>query len=187
MDDLRNLWQNQEVEEMNISVEALRAKAARFQARIRRRNLREQAACAFVIVGFGWMCFTTPAAVPRIAFGLIILAAIYVAYCLRARGSAKPLPSDLGRDNCLAFHRRELARQRDLLRGIWKWYLGPLLPGIVLLVIYGIAVAPEKWWRPMPFAVVAVFAFWLIARLNKQGAQQLDRQIEEVDRELRGA
>ena len=31
MDDPRNLWQSQEVEEMKISVDELRAKAAKFQ------------------------------------------------------------------------------------------------------------------------------------------------------------
>jgi hypothetical protein len=39
MDDLRNLWQKQEVEEVKmISVDELRVKAAKFQSRIRWRN-----------------------------------------------------------------------------------------------------------------------------------------------------
>ena len=55
MDDLKNPWQNQEVEEVRISVDELRLKAAKFQSRIRWRNLREQAACLFVIAFFAAM------------------------------------------------------------------------------------------------------------------------------------
>jgi len=60
MDDLRNLWQKQEVEQMRISVDELRAEAAKFKSRIRWRNLREQVACLFVIVAFGVMCVKFP-------------------------------------------------------------------------------------------------------------------------------
>ena len=68
MDDLRNLWQNQEVEEVRISVDELRVKAAKFQGRIRWRNLREQAVCLFVIPAFGAMSLKIHQAVPRISF-----------------------------------------------------------------------------------------------------------------------
>jgi hypothetical protein len=57
-----------------------------------------------------------------------------------------PLPAEMGREYGIAFYRRELEKQRDLLRGIWKWYLGPLIPGLALFVslghCYGSAGAP---------------------------------------------
>ena len=56
MDDPRNLWQTQEVEEMRISVEELRAKAAKFNGRIRWRNVREYVAALIVIVWGGPAC-----------------------------------------------------------------------------------------------------------------------------------
>jgi hypothetical protein len=186
MDDLRNLWQKQEAEEVKmISVDELRVKAAKFQSRIRWRNLREQAACLFVVAAFGAMSWKTPQTVPRIGFALIIAGAIYVAWHIQKWGSAKVLPADLGRANCVGFYRDELERQRNLLRSIWKWYLGPLIPGMSLLVIYGIWVAPpDRRWFPISYAVAAAALFWLVGWLNQRAARRLEGQITELDREL---
>ncbi len=187
MDDPRNLWQKQEVEEVKISVDELRAKAAKFQSRIHWRNLREQAACLLAIVWFGAMSVKTSQIVPRIAFALIVAGAIYVAWHIQKWGAPGVLPADLGRANCAGFYRDELERQRSLLRSIWKWYLGPLIPGMGLLVIYGIWVAPSsKRWFPIVYAVAAAVAFWLIGRLNQRAARRLEGQIAELDRELPG-
>jgi hypothetical protein len=182
MDDLRDIWQSQEVEEMKMSFEELRAKASKFQKRIRWRNLREQVACGVVIISFAAMGLKVPATVPRVSFGLIIAGAIYVAWHIQVWGMALALPADLGRASCLEFHRRELERQRDLLRNVWKWYLGPLVPGLALFVIWGIVVAPpERRWFPVAFAIFSAASFGLIGWLNRHAARRLDRQIEELD------
>lgn len=166
---------------MKISIEELRAKASKFQTRIRWRNLREQAACGLVIVLFASRFFKTPQMVPRISFGLIIAGAMYVAWYLHAWGSAQPLPSDLGRDSCMEFHRRELERQRDLLRDIWKWYIGPFIPGFALFAGWLIVNVPaERRWRPAAFAVGCAAFFWGIGWLNRRAARCLDRQIGEL-------
>jgi hypothetical protein len=181
MDDFRNLWQKQEVDEMKISITELRAKAAKFQNRIRRRNLREQVACLFVIIAFGWQFFMSPAIVPRISFGLIVAGAIYVAWHLRAKGTPNGFPTDIGSVNCLNFYRRELEKQRDLLQDIWKWYLGPLIPGMALIVIWGILNAPpERRWFRFAYAVFCVAFFWGTARRNQRGARRLNRQLEDL-------
>jgi len=185
MDDLRNLWQNQEVEEVRISVDELRVKAAKFQGRIRWRNLREQAACLFVITAFGAMSLKIHQAVPRISFALIIAGAIYVAWHIQKWGAPKILPADLGRASCVGFYRDELERQCNLLRSIWKWYLGPLIPGMSLFVLYGIWVTPShRRWFPIAYAVAAAAFFWLIGRLNQRAARRLEEQIAELDRGL---
>ncbi len=185
MDEFRNLWQNQEVEEMRISVDELRAKAAKFQSRIRWRNVREQVACLFVIVFFGAICVKTPQTVPRISDALIVAGAIYVAWHIQVWGAPKSLPADMGRANCVGFYRRELERQRDLLSGIWKWYLGPLIPGMALLVTYAIVAAPpHRRWFPVVYAVAAAAFFWIIGRMNQRAAQRLSGQIAELDSEV---
>jgi hypothetical protein len=188
MDELRNLWQKQEVEEVRIPVDELRVKAAKFQSRIRWRNLREQAACLFVIAAFGAMSWKSPQTIPRIACALIAAAGIYVAWHIRKWGAPKVLPADLGRANCVRFYRDELERQYNLLRSIWKWYLGPMIPGMSLLVLYRIWVAPSgRRWFPMAYAVAAAAFFWLIGWLNQRAARQLQGQIAELDRELPSA
>lgn len=189
MDDLRNLWQKQEVEEVKISVDELRLKAAKFQSRVRWRNLREQAACLFVIAAFSAMSFKIPQTIPRIAFALIIVGAVYVGWHIQRWASPKVVPAaDLGRANCLGFYRSELERQSHLLRRIWRWYLGPMIPGFSVLLIYGIWAAPSgRRWFVVGYAIVAAASFWLIGRLNQNTARRLDGQIAELDRELGGA
>lgn len=182
MDELKNLWQDQEVEKMEISVEELRAKALKLHRRIRWRNLRELLAAAIVIASVTIQFIRVSATVPRISFGLVIAGTIYVVWQLQVRGSAMPIPAEMGRENGIAFYRRELERQRDLLRGIWKWYLGPLVPGLALFVIWGIVTAPPvRRWFPESYAVFCVALFWGIGRLNRRAACRLDRQIEELN------
>ena len=47
--DPRNLWQGQEVEIVTLTVDEVRRRAARFERRIHRRNVREYAAGALVV------------------------------------------------------------------------------------------------------------------------------------------
>jgi hypothetical protein len=183
MDKLRNIWQSQEVEEMKISIEELRAKASKFQREVRWRNLREQIACGAVAVWFAVMYIRVPATVARISFGLIVAGAIYVAWQLHARGTAKPVPSDLGGTSCAEFYRRQLEKQRDLLRNVWKWYLGPLVPGLALFTIWCIVIArPERRWYPEAFAAFAALFFWGVGWLNLRAARRIERTIAELPR-----
>lgn len=181
MDDPRSLWQSQEVEEMRFPVEELRAKAAKFQRLIRWRNWREQAAAVVVIVICARAVWTTPDAVERIGYALMIAGAIYIIVHLWVWGSAQSLPGDLGRADCISFYQSELRRQRDLLRGIWKWYIGPLIPGLAVLTVYHIVIAPPgKRWFPVIYAMVVPAFLWFVGRLNLRAARQIDGRIQEL-------
>src|SRR5579863_2413420 len=131
-DDPREVWQSQHVEPIVMSIEEIRRKALGFERRIRSRNSRETVVAVAMIVVFGWFLIKFATPLERIGSGLTIAGLAYVIY--RMNGSAAPLkvPAESGRESCVAFHRRELERQRDLLRGIWRWYLGPLVPGLVV-------------------------------------------------------
>jgi hypothetical protein len=187
MNDPRNLWQGQEVEEMKISVEELRAKAAKFQSRIHWRNAREYVAALAVIVMFGRAFWRNSHIVPRIASALIIAGAIYIVWHLWKWGAPKFLPADMGRADCLRFYRRELERQRDLLRSVWKWYIGPIIPGMALGFINSVATAPSarRWHQFVAVAVLAAF-IWIIVWMNQRAARRLDGRIADLDREAGG-
>jgi hypothetical protein len=187
MTDPRNLWQTQEVEEMKFSVEELRAKAAKFQRRVQRRNLREYLAALIVIVWCGWGFWNMPQIVPRIAFAWLMAAAIFYTWYLHRWGSARPVPGDMGDARCISFYRRELQRQRDLVHSVWKWALGPTLPGLVLLAFYNFTSAPPAKRGPQVGYMLgeAVF-FAAVLWLNMRAARRLDRRIAELDREADG-
>ena len=184
-DRLQLLWKSQKQEDFSMSLADIRARAERFQSRIRLRNWIEYAAAAIVIAGFAWATFTVSDIVVRAACGLILLGTLYVVRKLAivARASAK-------RDEALSwadFHRAELVRQRDALNGIWRWYLGPLVPGWVLLWIgAGVARADEPLWAsvgvPALGLALGLGAFAAIAALNKRAAKGLQAEIEALER-----
>jgi len=170
---------------MRIPVEELRAKAVKFQRRIRWRNLRELVAALIVIVLFGWNYWWTPHTVPRILFAWIIVWAIYYAWHLRRWGTPRSLPADMGRADCVRFYQSELQRQRDLICSIWKWAIGPVMLPLALLFAYQIVLAPprDRWFRVVFCGVYAAFV-WVIYWLNLRAARRLDGRIKELDCEL---
>jgi hypothetical protein len=184
-DNLRNLWQSQNMENAPMSLEQIREKARDYQRRIRWRNAREYAAIAATSIFFGWTIFRIPLAGMRAGAALCILGGWYVAYQIYRRARPRTAPADLALANCMEFYRRELVRQRDFLRGIWRWYLGPFVPGLAwLTVAAGVASPghlPHVWRFLGGYALVAALAFLLIARMNLKAAGKLQKRIEEVN------
>ena len=181
----QQVWQRQTVEHDPITLAAVHAKAKTFQARIRRRNLIEYAACVVVIVGFAPGMLQRGLWLMQAGCLWMILATLFVAWQLHRRGSAVTPPD--GGEAVFDFHRRELIRQRDALRSIGVWYLGPFVPGFVLIDLAG-------WYRPPPphrtveqvhtgilivtaFTVLVFLGIWL---LNQRGAARLQKQIDAL-------
>ncbi|MGB8769425.1 MAG: hypothetical protein WCC92_07420 [Candidatus Korobacteraceae bacterium] len=170
---------------MRISVEELRAKAAKFNKRIRRRNIREYVAAVIVIGWAGMVLWRTPYTVERIGFALIIAGAIYYMWYLKKWAAPKSVPADMGRADCVRFYQSELERQRDLLRSVWKWALGPIIPGMTLLCVYLIVVPPSGHrWVSVANLMFQAAALSGLVWLNLRAARRLDRRIKELDREL---
>jgi len=185
---IQQVWQGQEKEGVRMSVEQLRASAGKFQRRIQWRNAREYTAGLAVMLFFGGE-FVRAAGAPlvRVGFALTIVGMAYVLWHLLTKGGTARLPEAAGRTSYLEFQRAELVRQRDLLRGVWRWYLGPLVPGMATLVT-AFALANPRHVKNFAalVALEAVFmagVLFAIGWLNARAAQRLQRQIDELDQE----
>ena len=184
-DDPVQLWQTQSLEETSMSLEEIREKAVRFERRIRWRNLRETMVALVLIPLFCFFFYWCPAPSQRIGSGLTIAGLVFLIWYMKRNAGAEAVPAGAGFANYVAFHRRELERQRDLLRRVWFWYLGPLLPGILVFNFGVIAPKvrhPADWLRALPFLVILAFWFWATARMNHRAADRLQRDIDELDR-----
>ncbi len=168
------------VAEQATPFEAIRRSSAEFEARIRRRNLREYIAAGFVLVIFGANLATTHIAGARVGYAFIMAGTLYVVYQLHKRGSAKRAPADANFAAYVDFHRRELERQRDLLRHIWSWYLGPLIPGMLVLMLNAGIASPRL--PALIYSALVGGVFLVVARLNHKGARKLQRKIDELNR-----
>ncbi len=186
MDDPIEIWQSQNVEPITMPIEQLRSKAMKFESHIRSRNLRETAIAVALIPLFLLFLRWFPAPLAQIGSWLNIAGLVYVIYRLNGPAAAATVPADAGWENCIAFHRRELVRHRDLLRTVLRWYLGPLIPGVVVFTIGTIAPKvrpghPLDWWRAAPALVLLAVWYWIVVRLNNRAADCLQRQIDELD------
>lgn len=167
-----------------MSAEEIRRKAQELQVKVRRRNL-ELFAVVIVIALLGWQGLLARHVHlgERLVSGLIMAAVLYVAYQLYKRGPAEAVPPGATVDACLDFHRAELERQRDALRRIWSWYLGPVLGALLAFASRGLLAhldQPREWWRMVPFLVLAVLWSFALGTLTKRAAFKLQHEIDAL-------
>lgn len=171
-----------------MSLAEIHTRAERFQSRIRARNWIEYAASAFVVVAFGQIAVSAPVPVIQAGAVLVIVGALYVCWKLYTLGRAA---TNAERDNAASladFHRTELVRQRAALATVWRWYLAPFAPGMIVFLA-GVAFVPELE-APL-IARIAVFAlgaalvivlFGFVAWINALAVKKLDAEIAALDR-----
>ena len=176
------------------SIEQLRAKGDAFERKIRRRNIREYVAGLIAMLYFGWISLFgplpwTPAVIPpnliRLGAGLIMLGIVIAMWQLHRRTSLLASPAESGLTSVLDHQRRQLVRQRDALRDIFFWYLLPLVPGLVVMMLAPLALSPEigsSGWFVVAAKVsilpLVLAALWALSRI---GARKLQKEIDAID------
>ncbi|HVK80294.1 MAG TPA: hypothetical protein VM915_06755, partial [Verrucomicrobiae bacterium] len=140
-----------------------------------------------VIGCFGWFAVTIPSPIVQLGAALIVLGTLYVCWKLHTLARAGTANESDQAQTWTEFHRSELQRQRTALDTVWRWYLAPLAPGM-LVFLAGVAFTPDNP-APLPARAIifglsvciagAVFA--AIAWLNKQAVKTLDREIAALD------
>ena len=175
-----------------MSVADIHLRSARFQAGIRRRNWREHIVAAFLVVAFGWIAWTTPYLVMKAGAVLSVIGIIYISVLLATRARAGDARDLAAAKTWVAFYRGELQRQYEALRDIWKWYLAPLAPGMILIAA-GAAFASDN---PAPlFAKIVLFVltlsicaavFAFVYWINRRAARQLKSAIDTLDAAQKG-
>ena len=177
-DDVKRRWQAQSFPLPQPSAEDLLAEATIFQRRIARRNLREYVAGAVVVAVFCFYIWLFPYWITRLGSLLVMLGTLVVMWQLHRRAASRAVPKDFGVSG-LQFQRTELARQRDALRTVWCWYLGPLVPGLAVFLwgMQGRSAKPIELL--VDLTMLTVFA--AIAWINRRLAAKLQRQIDARD------
>jgi hypothetical protein len=181
--DLPDLWQNQPVDPVRLVLADLREQARQFEKTIARRNLFEYLTALFVVAFFGWYALAAEGIAARLGAALIVLGTLAIAYRLHTRGRAQALPSDALASQTAAFYRQELERQRDLLRTFWRWYLGPLIPGLALMLGQSAIAEPSigHLLKVGVFSLVMGGILFAIARVNQIAASKLDAEIRALE------
>lgn len=165
----------------------VKARATKFDRTIMRRNFIEYAAGALALVLFTGLtvgAFIKGEPLIAVASIVILIGVGIVMWQLHVRGSVLlPAPEE----PCLQHLRGQYYRQYKALDSVWKWYLGPLVPGI--LAFYGVVafrvsqaagwqVALEGSWKPL---AVTVGLFLFIGLANWFAARALKRKVDQID------
>ena len=184
-DPLRDLWASDQGEKYTMSIADLTARSDRFRSRVQRRNYVEYLAAALVIAVFGWLAFIVPIWSMRAGAVLIIIAAIYISWQLHKTASVSHEHTPA--DRLASVYRRELKRQREALNSVWRWYLLPFVPGVVVFVLgthIEAGISLPAWAIVISSAISLGFVgliFLGIWALNAYAVRKLDKEIEVLD------
>jgi hypothetical protein len=187
-DPLRAAWQAAPAGPMPaMTTEALRAREGALARKGARRRWSEtiagttsMAALAAGAVGL------TPMPWTRISFALLVIGEALVLATLWRRGKGRPLPPPIATSTVthLAYYRGELARERDLLRSVARWYLAPTAPGLVLLPI---GISLDLGWS-VPWVggtwIVSLVVVWaILVVVQRRAARKIELEIGALDGE----
>jgi len=177
---LLKLWQCQPVEGIKMSADEIRKRSIKFERKIFWRNIREYVASGIATALFVWFFLGSHDTLFRAACALCIAGLAYMTYQLHRRASARAMPMNLGAANSLVFHRTELERQRDFIGNIWRWYLGPLVPGLAMFSLQSILAAHNHAMRAALVNSIFVLSLALVWKLNAYEARCLQGRIDEL-------
>ncbi|WP_109808547.1 hypothetical protein [Sphingosinithalassobacter portus] len=189
-DDIRRMWREDAKDATGLSLAEIHARVARLRRRLFRRDAIEYAAGAIVVGVFGLCAVIIPDWGIRISCIVLIIGTLIVLRNLWTRRMSATTET-LGEAGA-SFYRRELVRQRDSLRHVWRWYLAPFVPGTLLFLLTVWHAMAEKMSASaaalpvMAMLVVDVVLFVTIDWLNRRAARALDTEIDALDRAIEG-
>jgi hypothetical protein len=179
----QDLWQSQPEEEMNMTLATIRSKSLKFQAKIRRRNVREYLGLVVGTVMYGAFIWFLPGLLTKAGAVLTLAGMYFSVYQIFRDGSSQEVPVDSSAGDCLQFHRRELIRQRDMLRRVGPWQIGPVMPGFVLFFA-GVWVSNVHNTRSAVVmalsGALAVSVFGFVYWLNVRGAKKMQQELDAL-------
>jgi len=185
-DPIQALWKSQNAKYDLPELTDIRQRAERFQSVIRKRNLMEYAAAFLVIVLFSRTVLISDSLIEKLGAVMIILAAIHVSCKLHSIAKAKTIAQVDMSVSLIEFHRLELQRQYRALESVWKWYLAPFLPGLLVFTLGSHLSSTSVETSSMAlvkslFSVAVIGAvFCIIHWLNRREANNIARKIREL-------
>jgi Flp pilus assembly protein TadB len=178
---IQSLWQAEPAAFEPMSLEQVRAQAARFSGSIRNRNLREYVAAIFVIIIFGLYAWFFSSLLLKAGSVLTALGALFVMWQLWYRTSRPDTGSAAA--SIVSHYRHRLVTERDALKSVAWWYLLPLMPGFLVFSIGKMLARPEITFGGVllhfGLPMMLFIGIWL---LNRSGARQLQQKIDALDR-----
>ena len=151
--------------------------------RMSRRGVRIEAYTGVAIAAFFIIpVVSSPNWALRIGWALASAYGLYVAVVVW-KSDTPPMPESLEFDTALAHYRGELERRRRIIQTLWRWYLMPMVPGM-LLIVAGATIEAAKRGRPLWPALIFIAlmaGMGVVIHLSSQGwARKLRIRIDAL-------
>jgi hypothetical protein len=188
--DPKNIWQSQETERTNMSVEEIRQKARKFLSKNRRDSAAGFAFTLVMIVFCAIVLLTARMTLPRIVAGLVMTMTLVqftkaLRFSYKKYGRIWPAPTlggDAALTTCLEFYRNELERQREM-RKVPTWQLA------VTFLIIGwltrdalLRTSPDLLRVALPFVLISAAGLILLLAVRKFEARRVQAELDALDR-----
>ena len=181
--ELKRAWKQQPTSTLSLSSAELEAGARRLRRGVRVRNAIEYLASLLVVVICIGYAIEFDGPLMRSGAILAALGSVVVMFGRHRHASSRALPPASTGLAWKDYQRAELVRQRDALRSAWRWYVLPLVPG---LVVFRLGVETE-FAHSAAFAhgwivngVLAAFMLAVVA-LNAWSARRVQRRIDALE------
>jgi hypothetical protein len=167
-------------EEPPMSLDDIRARAQRFQAKLRRRRILTISLVGILVVANIVTAFWPGEHIVERTGDLLTVAAfVYIWFEYRKHLRAASRPERLGLTNSVDFYRAQLVDERNLSRQSRR-YLLPFVPGVTLSLL-GNVFDGRPMSRLIGVAVFGVALFLGVAWWNAYTARRLQQQIDALD------
>jgi hypothetical protein len=178
-DQLIEIWRGSAVTALRMEPAQLRERSVRFEASIRRRNLRDQLCFALVAVLCAYGLFMDGVML-RAGSSLMMAWAFFSMYTLHRFGAATRAPAGSDVQTIVAQHGRQLERQRDIALS-WPWGAGLALPGFILMTAgLGAGSRIRSWEFSATLLGIFLFLYAAVVIYGKARAAQWQREIDAL-------
>ena len=176
---LKSLWQAQEIEPTSYSPEQLRRDAVQFRDLIVRRNRVELLGTGLGLLLLGMLVWILEQPLQKLGVGLMLLGGIVYLLQFQSRAAIGDLPGEAAPN--AVYLRAQLVHQRQVLRGIWLWGIGPGGPGICV-TLWGLAQPNPVDFPWGLMSMLFVVPIGLVCVMNWMAARRVQRKIDQLDK-----
>jgi len=184
--ELRTMWLNQPTEPSTMTSKLIEQRLRDLRARTRRKLIGSLAGpfVAGMFCAYGLKEFAGPGLAVQAPFVCAVAWSLAGLYFLNRGMWTATISGAMGFSTGLEFCRREIGRQRDLVRRALVWSFGPIMLSIATFVVALAMVSTRErgiFPNGLPFLVLVVFwiVVWFVIRLREQ--RGLQREIDELN------
>ncbi len=180
-DQLKVLWQGQEMETTPMSVDAIRARAARFTKRRHWGFLFGLVLILAEIVIFGRYALILPGTAARVGMLAILVGLGWMIARFSLLAPRRFPDAKASGESILEYHRTELKRTRETF-GSLLVMVGPVLLGMVIFVVGATVTFPRHGFlNALP--IMALIALWLVGAwwIVRRGERKRQLKLAELE------